>query len=165
MLKMRHKSQYFAKKLARMENIAYLCSNKTNIEGNMDIKAVIQSRGYQVQELAKKMKIKQGTLSGMITGNPTVKSLNLIAKALNCSVAEFFLDELPADFDLAAWREQMAAVQKPQSDADQLPFGQEQEPEATPGVFVCPHCGAGVSFSAFVVKEPSEEKEESDEQK
>jgi len=130
----------------------------------MDIKAVIQSRGYQVQELAKKMKIKQGTLSGMITGNPTVKSLNLIAKALNCTVAEFFLDELPADFDLAAWREQMAAAQKPQSDADQLPFGQEQEPEPTPGVFVCPHCGAGVSFSAFVVKEPSE-KEESDEQK
>jgi len=131
----------------------------------MDIKAIIQSRGYQVQELAKVMKIKQGTLSGMITGNPTVKSLNLIAKALKCSVAEFFLDELPADFDLAAWREQMAAVQKPQSDADQLPFGQEQEPEATPGVFVCPHCGAGVSFSAFVVKEPSEEKEEGDEQK
>ena len=152
-------------KFGKSQNIAYLCGNKTDIEGNMDIKAIIQSHGYQVQELAKVMKIKQGTLSGMITGNPTVKSLNLIANALKCSVAEFFLDELPADFDLAAWREQMAAVQKPQSDADQLPFGQEQEPEATPGVFVCPHCGAGVSFSAFVVKEPSEEKEEGDEQK
>ena len=152
-------------KFGKSQNIAYLCGNKTDIEENMDIKAIIQSHGYQVQELAKVMKIKQGTLSGMITGNPTVKSLNLIAKALNCSVAEFFLDELPADFDLAAWREQMAAAQKPQSDADQLPFGQEQEPEATPGVFVCPHCGAGVSFSAFVVKEPSEEKEEGDEQK
>ena len=118
----------------------------------MDIKAIIQSHGYQVQELAKVMKIKQGTLSGMITGNPTVKSLNLIAKALNCSVAEFFLDELPADFDLAAWRERTAAAQKPQSEADALPFGQEQEQEPAPGVFVCPHCGAGVSFSAFVVK-------------
>ena len=143
-----------------MENIAYLCGNKTNKYKKMDIKAIIQSRGYQVQELAKVMKIKQGTLSGMITGNPTVKSLNLIAKALNCSVAEFFLDELPADFDLASWRGRTAAAQKPQSEADELPFNQEQEPEATPGVFVCPHCGAGVSFSAFVVKEPSEKEAE-----
>lgn len=130
----------------------------------MDIKAIIQSRGYQVQELAKVMKIKQGTLSGMITGNPTVKSLNLIAKALNCSVAEFFLDELPADFDFSAWRERTAATQKPQSDADELPFSQDQEPDVTPGVFVCPHCGAGVSFSSFVVKEPTE-KEVNHEQK
>ncbi len=147
-------------KFGKLQNIAYLCSNKTNIEGNMDIKAIIQSHGYQVQELAKVMKIKQGTLSGMITGNPTVKSLNLIAKALNCSVAEFFLDELPADFDLAAWRERTTAAQKPQSEADALPFGQEQEQEPAPGVFICPHCGAGVSFSAFVVKEPSKEGEQ-----
>lgn len=126
----------------------------------MDIKAIIQNHGYQVQELAKKMKIKQGTLSGMITGNPTVKSLNLIAEALGCSVAEFFLDELPADFDFAAWRERTAAAQKPQSEADALPFGQEQETSVAPGVFVCPHCGAGVSFSTFVVKEPMEKEAE-----
>lgn len=126
----------------------------------MDIKAIIQNHGYQVQELAKKMKIKQGTLSGMITGNPTVKSLNLIAEALGCSVAEFFLDELPADFDFAAWRERTVAAHKPQSEADELPFNQDQEPDATPGVFVCPHCGAGVAFGAFVVKEPMEKEVE-----
>lgn len=126
----------------------------------MDIKAIIQSHGYQVQELAKVMKIKQGTLSGMITGNPTVKSLNLIAKAMNCSVAEFFLDELPADFDLAAWRERSTTAHKLQSETDELPFGQEQEACVTPGVFVCPHCGAGVSFNTFIVKKPTEKEEE-----
>lgn len=142
-----------------MHHKIYFNRNKVNIL------PIIRKYNHTTNTLAKAMGIKQSTLSNALNGNPTLKTLRLMAEKIPCSVAEFFLDELPADFDLAAWREQMAAAQKPQSDTDQLPFGQEQEPEATPGVFVCPHCGAGVSFSAFVVKEPSEEKEEGDEQK
>lgn len=128
----------------------------------MNIKAVIQSHGWQIQDLAKEMKIKQGTLSGMITGNPTVKSLNLIAKALGCSVAEFFMDELPEDFDFTAWRNSMTVARNKKQDVNDLPFEHQKEmdeSENTPGVFVCPHCGAGVSFGAFVVNKPKSEEE------
>ena len=104
------------------------------------------------------MGIKQSSLSNILNGNPTVETLRKVADKVPCSVAEFFLDELPEDFDLAA-------VRKPKEGADGLPMSNEPESAFAPGVFVCPHCGAGVSFSAFVVKEPSEEKEESDEQK
>ena len=129
----------------------------------MDIKAVIQAHGKQVQKVAKDMNVKQSTLSGMLTGNPTVKSLQLIAKTVGCSVAEFFLDELPDDFDLAAWRAQMKqSDQQPVADgtADPLPFGHGDDTTQAPGVFVCPCCGAGVSFQTFVVQKPKEESQE-----
>ena len=112
------------------------------------------------------MGMKPSALQSAIDRNLTIKTLRLIANAIGCSLVEFFIDEV-SDEQLASLLSAPAAAQpaaEPRK-ADALPFGQEQEPEATPGVFVCPHCGAGVSFSAFVVKEPSEEKEESDEQK
>lgn len=112
----------------------------------MDIKSVIQRHGMRIQDVAAKMGIKQSSLSGMITGNPTVKTLRLIAENCGCSVAEFFLDELPADF------------QKPTQEKQELPMLLDEEPETeqAQGVFVCPHCGAGVSFNTFVVKKPNE---------
>lgn len=36
---------------------------------------------------------------------------------------------------------------------------QSQQPSQSPGIFVCPNCGAGVSFSAFTVSKPKEESE------
>lgn len=128
----------------------------------MDIKSVIQGHGKQVQQVAVEMKVKQSTLSGMIAGNPTVKSLRLIAEKVGCSVAEFFLDELPEDFDLAAWRQKMMPQKAslPSQEDNQLPM---EEDEKAQGVFVCPHCGAGVSFNTFMVVRPKEEEKECEE--
>lgn len=65
----------------------------------MDILTVIRRYGHTSYTLAKEMGIKQSTFSQMINGNPTVKTLRLIAEAAKCQVAEFFMDELPEDFD------------------------------------------------------------------
>lgn len=132
----------------------------------MKINEVIERHGLEFREVSRRMGMKPSALQSAIDRNLTIKTLRLIANAIGCSLVEFFIDEV-SDEQLASLLSAPAAAQpaaEPRK-ADALPFGQEQEPEATPGVFVCPHCGAGVSFSAFVVKEPSEEKEEGDEQK
>lgn len=113
----------------------------------MDIKSVIQRHGMQIQEVALKIGIKQSTLSGMLAGNPTVKTLRLIAENCGCSIAEFFFDELPADFEIPSLR-----------DNNTIENENKQKSKETPGLFVCPNCGAGVQFSSFVVKDPSVDK-------
>ena len=100
----------------------------------MDIKNVIQNHGLKVQEVAKLMGVKQSTLSGLFTGNPTVETLHKIAQAVGCSVAEFFYDELPD------------GTIPHQSPADELPFEQKAEPQtqAVQQAIVCPHCGGAM---------------------
>ena len=132
----------------------------------MNILPIIRKYNHTTNTLAKAMGIKQSTLSNALNGNPTLKTLRLMAEKIPCSVAEFFLDELPEDFDLAAWRAQMKqSDQQPVADgaADTLPFGQGEDPTQAPGVFVCPCCGAGVSFQTFVVQKPKEENQECEE--
>ena len=79
----------------------------------MDIKSVIQRHGFQLQEVSVKMKVKHSTLSGMLSGNPTIGTLRKIVDAINamndekqladrCYLAEFFADELPEDFTLTS---------------------------------------------------------------
>lgn len=122
----------------------------------MDILSVIRRHNHTTYTLAKEMGIKQSSLSNILNGNPTVETLRKVADKIPCSVAEFFIDELPEGFDLAAARRSSAA-----DAADDQP---PTEQELAPGVFVCPHCGAGVSFNTFVVKEPAERKEAEHEQ-
>ena len=108
-----------------MEIIAYFCTIKPKFLQNMDIKSVIQNHGFQIQDIAKKMEVKQSTLSGMLSGNPTIGTLRKIAEAAGCSVAEFFLDEIS--------REQVAEmfglVVPQEKDVEELSYqdGQQQE--------------------------------------
>ena len=120
----------------------------------MDILSVIRRHNHTTYTLAKEMGIKQSSLSNILNGNPTVETLRKVADKIPCSVAEFFIDELPEGFDLAAVRQSSTAEV-----VDEQPL---RDQKLAPGVFVCPHCGAGVSFNTFVVKEPavSEEKKE-----
>lgn len=59
----------------------------------MDIKKVINERGYTIEEVARKMGISRVTLSQNMSRNPTVGTLERIANAINCNVSEFFADE------------------------------------------------------------------------
>ena len=122
----------------------------------MEILKVIQRYGHTTYTIAKEMDVKQSSISNMINGNPTIETLRKLAKAIGCTVPEFFIDELPDNFDLSAYRQP-----KPQV-----------EPESAPGVLVCPHCGAGISFTAVVTSMPKaaepakeEEKEDAEEEK
>ena len=129
----------------------------------MDIKSVIQNHGFQIQDIAKKMEVKQSTLSGMLSGNPTIGTLRKIAEAADCSVAEFFLDELS--------REQVAEMfglvvpPEPEPEAEEVVVEPEQ-PEPTPqerpeadeehtpvgtalvGLVRCPQCGRAIRLFA-----------------
>lgn len=110
----------------------------------MDIKSVIRRHGETVYTVAEKMGIKQPSLSNIINGNPTVKKLEELARAIGCSPAEFF-EDWNADGQAAAEDQPLLSV--------------ETEEQTATGVFVCPHCGAGVSFNTFVVVEPKKEGE------
>ena len=121
----------------------------------MDILSVLKRHGHTTYTLAKEMKIKQSTLSNMLNGNPTVKSLKLMAEKMPCSVAEFFLDEmsvkdLEALLEIARERENQLKQEPtaPQTDtaqADALPF--KDEPVLTPAAAIlCPHCGQAITL-------------------
>lgn len=145
----------------------------------MDIKSVIQRHGYQLQAVSGQMNVKHSTLSGMLSGNPTITTLRKIADSINamnkekglddrCYLAEFFADELPADFTLQSTAqpavepasetpEQPAASaqtdgQKPEQ--EELPFdkqpSQEQQPHGTTlvGLVRCPQCGRAIRLFA-----------------
>lgn len=61
----------------------------------MDIRKVIKERGYTIEAVASKMGISRVTLSQNMSGNPTVSTLERIARAIDCDVADFFADSKP----------------------------------------------------------------------
>lgn len=60
----------------------------------MDIKAVIKEKGYTIEQVASKMGVTRVTLSQTLSGNPSLSTLRRIAEAIDCSVGDFFADEI-----------------------------------------------------------------------
>ena len=56
----------------------------------LNIKSAIAIRGKTMAWVARQMGVKLPTLSEMVSGNPTVDTLERIAAALHCDVAELF---------------------------------------------------------------------------
>lgn len=56
----------------------------------MRIKQVIQEKGLTINRVAELMGVNRVSLSTAINGNPTVETLDKIAKVLGVSVAELF---------------------------------------------------------------------------
>lgn len=56
----------------------------------LNIQAAMELRGVTLTRLAKRMKVAVSTCHAMIHGNPTVDTLEKIAMALRCDVAELF---------------------------------------------------------------------------
>ena len=63
----------------------------------LNIKAAMKLRGVTATQVAQRMGISMSTLSAIVNGNPVLSSLEGVAKALHCDVAELF--DRPA-----AWR-------------------------------------------------------------
>ena len=59
----------------------------------MDIKSIIKSKGYTIQQVAEKIGENRVTLTLTLQGNPTYKKMKEIADAINCDVMDFFKDE------------------------------------------------------------------------
>ncbi len=55
---------------------------------NLRIKEVAKSKGYSLQELSKKLGITYQALNARMVGNPSIKVLSEISKALNCEIHE-----------------------------------------------------------------------------
>ena len=115
----------------------------------MDIKSVLKKYNENTYTIAEKLNIKQPSVMQYINGNPTVKKLEDLARAIGCSPAEFFSDWPSAE---PAVMQQTAAETSP---ADELPFDHQPEPEkqavqtgaAMQEPLICPHCG-----QAFIVE-------------
>ena len=60
----------------------------------MDVKRVIKEKGFSQEEVADKMGITRVTLAQNLARNPTLGTLQRIARVLKCNVGEFFKDEL-----------------------------------------------------------------------
>lgn len=60
----------------------------------LNIKNAIKEKGITSKELAERLNISKVTLSTQINGNPTIDTLEKIAKALECDVIDLF-DQKP----------------------------------------------------------------------
>lgn len=60
----------------------------------LNIKRVLKERGLTAMQIAERMGITNVALSQHMNGNPSVQTLERIAKAIGCDVAELF-DPLP----------------------------------------------------------------------
>ena len=125
----------------------------------MDIKYVIQQRGLLMSQAAEMMGITPQALSQIVNGNPTVKKIEMLAKAIGCSPAEFFNDWVSPTAETqqpAATEPSPTSPQQPaeggQQEADNLPFKpdgpadteQPQQAEQVRAVrftYECPKCG------------------------
>jgi lambda repressor-like predicted transcriptional regulator len=111
----------------------------------MDILSVLKRHGHTTYTLAKEMDIKQSTLSNMLNGNPTVKSLRLMAEKMPCSVAEFFADELTekdleAMLEIVRNRDNQQVVEQPKE------IDQPSSALTADIAFICPHCHEAIKM-------------------
>lgn len=58
------------------------------IEGR--IKEILRRKGLTQKDLAERLNVKQETISRQINGNPTLKTLIILAQALRVDVKDFF---------------------------------------------------------------------------
>ena len=54
----------------------------------LSVKEICKKKGLTIQDLADKMEMKRESLSRAINGNPTLETLEKIAKGLNISVED-----------------------------------------------------------------------------
>ena len=132
----------------------------------MDIKNVIQQRGLLMSQAAEMMGITPQALSQIVNGNPTVKKIEMLAKAIGCSPADFFADwqvpdaeqpkePQPPTADVTVQQDGEAEHPSEQpSDASELPFtddatkdGQAEEVKMLRFSYNCPHCGHEVKIT------------------
>ena len=118
----------------------------------MQILKVIKKYGWSLEAVAKELGITKGTFSVSINRNPTTQRLIDVANVLGCSPAEFF-----ADWDTAPENKHQKVStdetlleapqeQMPQQAAENLPFNNDEEKPTAQGIFICPHCGKGVTI-------------------
>ena len=60
----------------------------------MDVKGIIKEKGWTIERVAAEMGISRVTLSQNLSRNPTVNTLQRIAKVIGCNVGDFFRDEI-----------------------------------------------------------------------
>ena len=57
------------------------------------VKEICKEKGITLVELAEKIDMKQANLSKTLQGNPTLKTLEQIALALNVNITELFVSD------------------------------------------------------------------------
>ena len=60
----------------------------------MDITKVIKDKGFSVSKVAQLLEVNRVSLSTMINGNPTYKTMKQVADVIGANVSEFFEDEI-----------------------------------------------------------------------
>ena len=102
---------------------------------SMDIKSVIKKYGVSQDDIAERMGCSKGYISQLanLKSEPTLRKLQELADAIGCKRWEFFKDEMEEEKDV---------VESHQT----TPAPPAQEGKSAPGMFICPHCGKGVSI-------------------
>lgn len=63
----------------------------------MDIKKVINDRGFTLQQVADKLGISQQAVSQAVNGNPSLSRLKQIAEAIGITVSQLVADDTDTD--------------------------------------------------------------------
>ena len=78
---------------------SYICIHdyKNYIFMELRVKEVIKAKGLTMQQVADELGITRDTLTRNINGNPTIETLEKIAKTLGVSVSDLLNEEKPEE--------------------------------------------------------------------
>lgn len=115
-----------AKYIQRYKPTLNIASTKEKSKIGTRIKELIKEKGYTQEQFAKKMGVTRMAISGLIAGNPTMTTLEKIAKALDIGIWEFF-----------------------KSKEEFIKEIEEQKKNTVP----CPYCGRDINLSLLKKEE------------
>ncbi len=112
----------------------------------LNISRAMKERGFNAKKIASKLGVSSMAISSRINGNPTVSSLEDIARVLECDITDLFFDDTSAPSDslfYAAASTEQTTEQTAEAHADtKTPVqGADAVPQDAREMMYCPHCG------------------------
>lgn len=105
------------------------------MNSKLDLNRAFAEHGVTSKAVAERIGLTPQTISAYVTGNPTVKSLYLIADALECDVRDLFY---PAEDETTIVPEASSS-------------GTENAKPHTSALLTCPHCGTVLNASLSII--------------
>ena len=117
----------------------------------LNVARTFKEHGLKAKDVAERLGISSMAISARINNNPTISSLEEIAKAVGCDITDFFYpDTTEGDSAADAPQDGLFAQQEEHGQQDDAKAEGEAQAQDAREMMYCPHCGT----KFFVVNVP-----------